>query len=521
MVIRARQPVLATDGSVAALIDGGVLLNNNFAVVDAIRDLVYGPGSLPEGSIGTVTVFLDDVRISTNVPRGAGTRALGTRVSAEVSSSVLDRGEKWIDRAFVVNDWYISAYEPIVDTGGRRVGILYAGYLEAPFRAALWQTLGWVLLLFFGLLALYAVLAIRGAKSIFRPVEQMSRVVRATRMGERTRVGKVVSEDELAELARQFDDMLNRLEDQTGEIQEWAMRLEAKVDERTAELKQRNQDLERTIRVLRDTRRQLVNAEKLAALGELTAGVAHEINNPTQVILGNLDVLVDELGTRLDPVRPEIDLVIEQIYRIQAIIEKLLKYARPNDYAGYVAEVDVNQVVQDTIALTTHLQKKQPFNLRLQLEAGRPVKINAQELQQVLVNLIGNAVHALTADHREIVLRTHDWEDRGVYIAVVDNGRGMDAEQCRQVFNPFYSTKPEGEGTGLGLSVSYGLVRRYGGDITLSSKPGAGSEFRIWLLAEPVMTEDAETIAEQLSSLEYQDHSATGELPGRATGVPR
>ena len=339
MLIRARHPVVNADGTIDKVLDGGVLLNNNFTFVDAIRDLVYGPGSLADGSIGTVTVFLDDVRISTNVPRQAGTRALGTRVSEEVSRSVLDEGEQWVNRAFVVNDWYISAYEPIVDMHGHRVGILYAGYLETPYRTALWRALGLLLLLVIGLLALYAMLAIRGAKSIFRPVEQMSAVVRATRLGKSQRVGEVAGQDELAELAHEFDAMLDRLEDQAAALQSWAAQLEDKVAERTAELQQRNDELQRTITVLRETRRKLVTAEKLAALGELTAGVAHEINNPTQVMLGNLDVLIAELGEQLDPVRPEIDLVVQQIYRIQGIIEKLLKYARPDEYAGYLAEI--------------------------------------------------------------------------------------------------------------------------------------------------------------------------------------
>ncbi|MES9847867.1 MAG: cache domain-containing protein, partial [Candidatus Thiodiazotropha sp.] len=110
MMIRALYPVKNSRGQVVAVLDGGVLLNANFKFVDTIRDLVYGPGSLPKGSIGTVTVFLNDVRITTNVPRTPNQRALGTRVSDEVRTQVLDDGEKWIDRAFVVNDWYISAY---------------------------------------------------------------------------------------------------------------------------------------------------------------------------------------------------------------------------------------------------------------------------------------------------------------------------------------------------------------------------------------------------------------------------
>ena len=508
MMVRVRQPVINPDGSLSAILDGGVLLNNNFTFVDTIRDLVYGPGSLPTGSIGTVTVFLDDVRISTNVPRRAGERALGTRVSEEVSRAVLDDGDNWIDRAFVVNDWYISAYEPIVDVQGKRVGILYAGYLEAPYRAALWQALGLVLLIVFGLLALYTLLAIRGAKSIFRPVEKMSQVVRATRRGQMLRVGAVESQDELAELAHQFDDMLDRLEQHATQMQRWAEELEDKVDERTTELRQRNDELQRTINVLRETRRKLVTAEKLAALGELTAGVAHEINNPTQVMLGNLDLLTAELGDKLDPVRAEIDLVVEQIYRIQAIVEKLLKYARPGEYAGYLTEVDVNQVIQDTVALIQHMQKRHSFKLALQLAATRPVTINQQELQQVLVNLISNAVHALPEEGGEIVLAATDWQNRGACITVSDNGVGMDDDQCSHIFNPFYSTKHEGKGSGLGLSVSYGLIRRYGGNITVSSQPGVGSEFKVWLRSEPKMTEDAETIAEQLHAVEQHEHPA-------------
>ena len=121
MVIRALYPIKSSRNKVIAILDGGVFLNGNFEFVDAIRDLAYAPKSLPEGSIGTVTVFLDDVRISTNVPLNEGERALGTRVSNVVRTKVLDNGITWIDRAFVVNDWYVSSYEPIIDIDGNRV----------------------------------------------------------------------------------------------------------------------------------------------------------------------------------------------------------------------------------------------------------------------------------------------------------------------------------------------------------------------------------------------------------------
>lgn len=516
MMIRAIYPVRDSSGGVVALLDGGVLLNRNFAFVDGIRDLVYGPGSLPEGSIGTVTVFLDDVRISTNVPLRPGERALGTRVSDEVRTEVLDRGRTWLDRAFVVNDWYISAYEPIVDVDGGRVGMLYAGYLEAPYRSALLSALSVLVLLFLVLMGLSALLAIRGAKSIFSPVEAMSRVIRATRAGEDQRIGPVHSLDELGELAREFDAMLDLLKEKNRAIQQAADELELKVARRTAELSRRNADLSHTIRVLRQTRQQLVMAEKLAALGELTAGVAHEINNPTAVMLGNLDNVIAELGAAAEPVREELELVVEQIYRIKEIIDNLLQYARPDQYAGYLSEVDVNRLARRTVKLVQHLRKRHSFELVLALEAVTTVEVSEHELQQVLINLLVNAIHALPEEGGRIELASRDWDGRGVVIQVRDNGHGIPADRLNQVFNPFFSTKGQGEGSGLGLSVSYGLVRRYGGTITVRSAPGEGSEFSVYLLRTPELHEDEETIAEQLSAVEQ---GPAGAPPDRSRGA--
>lgn len=502
MVLRAIYPATDANGRVVCLLDGGVLLNANFGFVDTIRDLVYGPGSLPAGSIGTVTVFLDDVRVSTNVALNPGERALGTRVSSEVREHVLEKGGVWINSAFVVNDWYISAYEPIVDINGERVGMLYAGYLEAPFRLAFWKTLAGLMLLFVFLMMLSAWLSIRGAKTIFKPLEAMSAVIRATREGRQQRIGPLASTDEIGELSRELDVMLDLLQQRSEQTQEWAAQLEVKVAERTAELEHKNIDLRKTIDVLQKTRQQLVLTEKMAALGELTAGVAHEINNPAQVILGNLDVVIQALAEQVDPVSEEIELIVQQVYRIQDIINNLLQYARPGEYAGYLREVQVNKVVNNTVKLLQHMRQTFSFELGLDLEAKKTVRISEQDLEQVLVNLVVNAIHALPRDGGRILIRTRDWRDKGVVILIKDNGSGMDQDKISHVFNPFYTTKKQGEGTGLGLSISYGLIRRYGGSITVESSPGGGAEFYVWLLSEPVLLSDEETISEQLREME-------------------
>lgn len=497
MVIRAFYPVRDTRGEVRLVLEGGLLLNRNLDFVDAIRDLVYGPGSLPEGSLGTVTLFLDEVRISTNVPLRPGERALGTISSEDVREAVLERGEVWVERAFVVNDMYVSAHEAITDVHGERVGMLSTGFPEAPFRDEMMRALT-VLLTMFALIALLSAwLAIRGAKSIFRPIELMTGVARATRRGEQNRVGPVPTRDELGELAREFDAMLDLLRDQQQLLQNWADELELKVDERTAEIIERNRELERTINLLRETRRQLVVSEKLAALGELTAGVAHEINNPVAVILGNMEVIISEMGNRLEPVREEARLIIEQVDRMREIVNKLLQYARPSDYAGHLEEIDVNAAIADTLPLVQYLVKRHSTTVKLDLKAAIPVQINRQELQQVLLNLIVNAVQAMREDGGTLEIGTDNWDGRGVILSVRDNGCGIAAENLARVFDPFFTTKKQGQGTGLGLSVSYSLMRHYGGNITVRSEEGQWTEFRVWILAEPEFVDVEETLMEK------------------------
>ena len=496
LVLRMIYPVKVAGRGVVALLDGGVLLNRNFRFVDAIRELVYGPDSMPSGGRGAVTVFLGGVRVSTNVPhqQSKGERALGTGVSKAILTRVLGKGQKWVGRSFVVNDWYISAYRPIVDVNGRRVGMLNTEVLEAPFRTPYYRALvGLVAMLLLAAL-LGAVLAIRGAKSIFRPIELMTAVVRAEQAGEKRRIGPLPARDEIGELARQFDAMLDLLQARNEQIRAAAGQLEIKVQERTAQLQEKNRRLERTVELLRHTRRQLVTAEKLAALGELTAGVAHEINNPTAVILGNMDLIVAELGDRAEPVRTEIELIIEQVYRIRSILDQLLRYSRSRPDEGGFEPVDVNAVVENTLALVNHELRTKQLEVNARLEAVTRVQIRPQELQQVLVNLLVNAAHASRPRGR-IDVTTREWAAQGVVLSVQDYGCGIPASRLDKVFDPFFTTTAKG--TGLGLSVSYGLIRHYGGQITVASEEGAWTRFEVFVRRQPVYTDDEEALMER------------------------
>ena len=511
MVIRVLQRVKDNKGGTLGVLEGGLLINRNYAFVDEIRDLVYGPGSLAEGSRGTVTVFLDDVRITTNVPGIDDSRALGTRVSVEVRNTVLEQGTPWIDRAFVVNDWYISAYEPIVDVYGDRVGMLYAGYLEAPFRKDLYKGIALIaaVVLVGSMFAVIA--AILGAKSIFKPVESIASVVRATAAGERRRIGELKARDEIGELATQFDYMLDALEEHSAQIEANANELEQKVQERTIELKSKNSSLQESITMLHEAQQKLATAERLAAVGQLTAGVAHEINNPTAVILGNMDILIQEMGDDREDVQTEIDLIIEQVYRIRSITDRLLQYSRPNstapisdcqrrDYArssflneslssaysetspDSPTQVDVNKLIESSLVLVEHEIVEKNVSLEQILRDVPDVSIDKQELQQVIVNLVLNAIQAVPKAGL-ICVSSSTLKNNEVCIEVRDNGVGIEPEHIKRLFDPFFTYGKEG-GTGLGLSVSYGIVRRFNGRIEVDSVVGNGTSFKVVLPAQ-------------------------------------
>lgn len=481
MVVHSAAPIQGSASLAGGVLVGGLLLNKNLAFVDQVNAIVYPTGALPLGSVGTVTLFLDDVRIATNVRLFAGGRAIGTRVSAAVRQSVLSEGQTWLDRAFVVNDWYVSAYEPIHNAAGQRIGMLYVGFLEAPFRQA--RNLAVAVVISYLLLAALgaAWVSLRFARHVLQPVERMHVTMNALEGGAAaTRVGRVASEDELAALAAHFDRLLDQLDEHTAALRRWGDELDDKVAERTRELANANASL-------RSAQLRLVRTEKLAAIGQLAAGVAHEINNPVAVIQGNLDVLCESLGAATKPVEAEIRLLQEQVYRIRLIVAKLLQFSRPSEFAGFIEPVNVTQVVQDSLVLVGHQMKKSGLRMEQALYARRDVMINRNELQQVLINLIVNALQALHGHPGGMVTLVSGECERdgieGVYIAVVDNGPGISEANRERLFAPFFTTK-NNEGSGLGLWVSLSLVQRYGGDISVESPPEGGAVFTVWLPCE-------------------------------------
>ncbi|MBC6443743.1 MAG: cache domain-containing protein [Rhodobacteraceae bacterium] len=463
----------------AALI-GGRLLNRNLDFIDTMNALVYRDATGEISHIGTTTLFLDDVRISTNVRLFEGARALGTRVSEAVWQKVMETGETWLDRAFVVNNWYISGYVPLTDIAGNRIGMLYTGFLEQPFTAQRNATILTLIAAFVAVIGLSVPMFLWLARGIFAPLEQMTATMARAEAGAlNARIGVVAEKSEIGTVARHLDRLLDQVEERDAALRGYADNLNDLVQQRTQELEEANRKLEATFA-------QLVMSEKLASVGEITAGVAHEINNPVAVIQGNMEII--RLG--LTPpqqakLKTELDLIDAQTNRINIIVGKLLNFTRPDEMSDLTTLVDAAQAVDDALILVAPDLRKHAIKTDVRHLPGPRFRIVETDLQQVIVNLAINAAQAMDTGGKLTILTGPAERDglQGAEILVTDTGPGIPAEKLDHVFDPFMTTKP-GKGSGLGLSISQALVTRVGGLISVESVAGNGATFTVWFPGE-------------------------------------
>ena len=441
-----------------------MLVNRNFGIVDHVWDILYKGERYRGKDVGTVTIFLGDVRVSTNVKLATGERALGTLLSDEVRAAVLERGEVWEDRAFVVNDWYISAYEPIRNYSGAIVGILYVGQLEKVYTS----TRDRVIFLFFAIatvgFVLILVITYYMIKTITRPIGEMVEATRDIAAGHLDREIHPTSQGEVAQLAESFNTMLKSLRQMKADLEEWGRTLEAKVRERTEEL------------VAMQTR--VAQSERLASLGMLAAGVAHEINNPLGGILSLTALALEDIPAE-DANRKNLEEVVRQSERCREIVRGLLEFSRQSETGS--ERVDINETIENTLDLVG--KQSAFFNVRLvkDLEPSLPpVTAERSQLQQVLMNIIINAAQAM-GERGTLTVSTRDRDDAFIEIRISDTGRGIPADEIDRIFDPFYTTKESGDGTGLGLSIAYGIVTKHGGTIAVDSAVGVGTTFTISL----------------------------------------
>ena len=233
----------------------------------------------------------------------------------------------------------------------------------------------------------------------------------------------------------------------------------------------------------------LAQTEKMAALGQLVSGIAHELNNPLTSIMGYAQLA---LGRAPGTLNNEVQMIFAQAERARRIVKNLLFFARQAQPER--TRVDLNEIVERTVALRGYELKIENIAIRCELAADLPATLaDPHQLQQVVLNLLVNAEQAIleSRGRGSIQLRTRKGAESGLLIEVTDDGPGIPAEIVSRIFDPFFTTKPPGLGTGLGLSIVYGIVEQHGGDVAFENLPGGGAKFTVEI---PLLAVPAETV---------------------------
>jgi signal transduction histidine kinase len=221
---------------------------------------------------------------------------------------------------------------------------------------------------------------------------------------------------------------------------------------------------------------QIDQSEKLAVIGQLAAGVAHEIGNPLASISSLVQIL--QRKTQDTFFSEQLSNIKENIDRISKIVRELVDFSRPPSYEK--ASQDVTDIIKTAIGIVKYDKRVRKVKFETELQSSLPkTNVAADQLLQVFVNILINSLDAIEGNGIIHVKSGHD--KKNIYIEIIDNGCGMDESTLKQIFDPFFTTKDVGKGTGLGLSVSYGIIKQFNGEITADSKLNEGSTFRIVL----------------------------------------
>lgn len=445
LVMQVAYPVMDKNTNrLSGVLIGGVLLNNDNEIVDQIKDTVYHGEKYKGQEMGVATIFQDGVRISTNVTMQGDKRAIGTILSQEVYNHVIREGKDWVGRAFVVKDWYITTYTPIFDLNHKRIGVLYTGILESKYRdiqkQLIWINLG---ITFLGMIIAFLISLYLG-NTIIKRIRILKKATEAIASGN---LDYKLSPDTISGfdmLDKGFNDMAQSL-------------------------KQHNDQLQKM-------HQQLAKTEKIAALGEMASGVAHEINNPLGGILLYSSIILEDMPED-SPMRENVQKIIYQTNRCKNIVQSLLDFARTP--TGDMVPLQINQVIHTSLNLVKDQSIFHGIEIEFVLAEHLPDILGDQSrLEEVFLNLFINAADAMEGGGKLKII-TEQTKNGVIRISISDTGKGIDEEHLSHIFEPFYTTKEQGHGTGLGLSIAYGILRKHNATIDAKSKPGVGTTFII------------------------------------------
>jgi len=448
MMLKAASPVFDSQNRLVGVLYGGILLNRNYEVVDKIKQTVYHDVRYEGKDIGTATIFEDDVRISTNVPNEDGSRAIGTRIAEDVYNQVFVQGKQWIGRAYVVNDWYITAYEPIRDINDKVIGILYVGVLEKKYLDIRQQTVyTFLTITLAGVLVTLAVSYFISLQ-ILIPIRKLVSTSKALAQGDLDARVEIRSGDEMEYLANSFNAMALALKKRDEQLKEFATK-------------------------------KIMESEKLAIVGQLAASVAHELNNPLTGIVTYSHLLLEK-GPCDDSTRTSVEKIAGQADRCKDIIRGLLDFSRQRKPEKTLS--NINSILRGCISLVENQAAFHNIQVVENYWDNLPlVVIDPSQIERVFMNLIINAAEAMDGGGKLTLATRLDLDNRVVEVEFTDTGHGISEENMNKLFEPFFTTKDIAHGTGLGLAISYGIVKSHKGAISVESEVGKGTTFIVRL----------------------------------------
>lgn len=463
IMLKAAAPLIDEYGNIIGVLYGGILLNRNYEIVDRVKEIVFKGEKYKGIDIGTATIFQHDLRISTNVKKANGERAIGTRVSKEVNQAVLKEGKPWVHRAFVVNDWYISAYEPIKNINGDIIGILYVGMLEKPYI----DLRNNVMITFAGMAIISVVVLLIIlffiTSTIIDPLRGMVFATNKIAQGDLNHKVEIKYRDEIGKLARSFNQMTENLKKANEKLIQWGKTLEKRVEERTKEL--------------REMQDSLIQSEKLASLGKMAAGVAHEINNPLTSILINTHLMLEKVEEK-HAFYENLSLIADETSRCTNIVKGLLEFSRQE--LPQKAFSDVNDIINRTLNLLKNQVSFYNISIIKELGLNLPqIELDKNKIEQVFWNLMFNASEAMPDGGKLTIISKFSQNKKYIEVIFMDTGVGIPKENINKLYDPFFTTKSSG--TGLGLAVSYGIIKQHLGKIEVESEQGKGSTFTVSL----------------------------------------
>ncbi len=446
LLLKSAYPVMDRDNLIG-VIYGAILINRNYEIVDRIKQLVFKDEKYDGYDYGTATIFLDDVRISTNVKSRSEKRAIGTCVSEEVYNRVVKQGMIWLDKAFVVNNWYISSYKPLYNIKKKVIGILYVGILKKKFDLIKQKTLVLFFIIIIVTLIIAIIIAVFLIQTILQPVKILVDSAREVTKGNYEKKITVTARDELGELCQAFNKMIEGI-------------------------------VERDKKLKEQTQKQTMQAEKLASLGRLASGIAHEINNPLTGVLTFSSELRDELKDTEH--KEDLDLIVNETLRCRKIVREILDFARETHLEKH--KVNLNKVIQSALLILERHVAFQNITIIKQFSSNLPpVLVDENQIKSVINNLALNAADAMHTNGKLTIRTRYDHVKNAISVFFSDSGDGIPDENLSKIFDPFFTTKQPGRGTGLGLSVTYGIIQRHNGTIAVESTAGQGATFIITL----------------------------------------